>query len=155
MGEQIVLRFSISIRQTFSTWIAFTEINKYGKVAVVQLWTAFVLFTMLLEEGSSERDFWHTYLATYFGIGKFKNISAMMVIFFKKNFITESKFRKCKIKLENIFRFWDKCVWKCCNKLPLLRRNYLSSAVNGLTSSPKIFHIAQRDFLILNCLHSY
>ena len=32
--------------------------------------------------------------------------------------------------LENVFRFWDSCIWKSCYNLSLLRREYLSSAVN-------------------------
>ena len=66
-------------------------------------------------------------------------------------------FRKCsKLNLnsenskknsENTFRFWDKSIWKCCNKLPQLRREYLSPAVNGLTYSPKIFpYFSERRF---------
>ena len=54
---------------------------------------------------------------------------------------------------EKVFNFWDKSIEKCCNKVPLSRRKYLSSAVNVLTNSPKILHISQRDFLKANCLH--
>ena len=46
--------------------------------------------------------------------------------------------RKKKGNGEKVFGFWDNCIWKCCNKLPLLRREYLSSAVNGLTNRIKI-----------------
>ena len=42
---------------------------------------------------------------------------------------------------------------KCCNKLPLLRRESLSLAVNGLTNSPKTLHVTQRDFFNSNILH--
>ena len=55
---------------------------------------------------------------------------------------------------ENIFRFLDNCIQKCCKKLPLLRGEYLSSAVNGLNNSSKILNIAKRDFFNLNILHS-
>ena len=65
MGEQTVLRFSISVKETFSTWIALTEINKYGKCGL-------------------KPNFFDTYLTTQFGVLKFKNISAMSVIFFFK-----------------------------------------------------------------------
>ena len=54
---------------------------------------------------------------------------------------------------QKIFSFWDNSIWKCCNKVPLSRREYLSSAVNVLTNSPKILHISQRDFFKSNCLH--
>ena len=51
---------------------------------------------------------------------------------------------------EDIFRFWDNSIWKCCNKLPQLWREYLSSGVNGLTNSLKILHFTNPDFLHLN-----
>ena len=47
---------------------------------------------------------------------------------------------------ENIFRFLDNFISKCCYKLALLRREYLLSAVNRLTNSRKILHIIQRLF---------
>ena len=75
-------------------------------------------------------------------------------------FKIESKFRKCKKKrkknnnkMENVFRFSHKCNWKSYNKLPLLRRKYLLSAVSGLTNSSKILYIAWREFFNQNFLH--
>ena len=62
----------------------------------------------------------------------------------------ESKFRKWKKKSENIFRFWDNCIWKFCYKLYLVRKEYLLSAVSWLKNSPKILHIPQRDFSTWN-----
>ena len=44
------------------------------------------------------------------------------------------------------FSFWNNCIWRCCNKLSLSRRRYLSSAVNVLTNSPKILHITRKTF---------
>ena len=61
---------------------------------------------------------------------------------------------KKKKKSEKFFRFWDNCIWKCCNKLPLLRKEYLSSLVNLLTNSSKILHLTKSDFFRLHCLHS-
>ena len=40
-GLKKVLRFCISFRDTFSTWINFTGINKYGKGALLHISTAF------------------------------------------------------------------------------------------------------------------
>ena len=89
-------------------------------------------------------DFLDIYLTTLFRVRKFKNTSAMRVTFF---------FWKCsKLDLnfenpknwKNIFNFWDNSFWKCCYKLSLLRREYLLSAVNMLTNSPK-FSISLRD----------
>ena len=69
----------------------------------------------------------------------------------------ESKLRKWKKKkkkkAENLFCFWDNWIWKCCNKLPLLKREYLFSAVNGVTNNPKILHITEEDFFNSNYLH--
>ena len=105
-----------------------------------------------LSKGPLKRDFLNIYKITFFGVGKFKNTSALRVIFFWEMFKIESKFRKFKKKLENIFHFWDNCIWKCCYKFSLLRRKHLFLAVNGLTNSPEIPHITQRDFFNLNCL---
>ena len=41
-----------------------------------------------------------------------------------------------------------------CNKLSLLRREYLSSAVNVLITSIKSLLIMKRNFSRLRCLHS-
>ena len=83
-------------------------------------------------------EFLDIYVTTFFGVPKFKNTSAVRVILFFKMFKIESIFRKCLEKLENSFRFWDNLIWKCFNKLPLLGREYLSFAVNGLKKSQKI-----------------
>ena len=40
------------------------------------------------------------------------------------------------------------------DNLFVLRREYLSSAVNVLTNKLKILHITKRDSFQLNCLHS-
>ena len=51
-----------------------------------------------------------------------------------------------------IFFFSDNCIRRCCYKLSLFRREYLLSAVNVLTNSPKILRITKGDFFQLNCL---
>ena len=52
---------------------------------------------------------------------------------------------------ETNFPFWDNCIWKCSLKSSLLRKEYLLSALNGLTNRPRIFHSTHRDFFNLNC----
>ena len=59
--------------------------------------------------------------------------------------------RKVQIKL---FVFGDNCIWIVCFKLFLLRREYLSSAVNVLTNSLKILHSTKIDFFQMNYVHS-
>ena len=102
-----------------------------------------------LSKGPIKRDFLDIYLTTFFGVCKFKNTSDMRVIFFLEMIKIQFKFRKCKKKFKKkFFCFRDDC--RCCNKLSLLRTEYLSSAVNVLTNSPKIFYITSRDILQLN-----
>ena len=40
---------------------------------------------------------------------------------------------------QNFFRFSDKSVWNCCREFCILRQEYLSSAVNLLANSLKIY----------------
>ena len=47
------------------------------------------------------------------------------------------------------FCFGDNSIWSGCVKLSLLRKEYLSSAVNVLTNSYKILHITKRDIFQL------
>ena len=51
---------------------------------------------------------------------------------------------------EKVFRFWDKSVWSCCRKLFVLRQEYLSSAVNVLENSLKIYEQSKAVFFQLN-----
>ena len=110
-------------------------------------------FSMLLVEGPLRLDFLDIYLTTFFGFPKFKNTSAMRIIFFLKMFKIKSKFRKWKKVSEFIFRYWHNCIWKCSYKFLLIRREYLLPALNGFTNSPEISNITQRDFFKLNCFH--
>ena len=57
-------------------------------------------------------------------------------------------------KKENIFRFWDNFISKCCHELALQRREYLLLSVNGLTNSRKILHVTEREFFNPNITDS-
>ena len=48
--------------------------------------------------------------------------------------------------------FWDNGVCIGCVNLSLLRREYLSSAVNVLTNSYKAVHLSKTDFFQVNYL---
>ena len=58
-----------------------------------------------LSTGSLKRDFLDIYITTSFRVRKFKNTSAMRVIFFLEMFKIESKFRKIKKSIEK--RYFD------------------------------------------------
>ena len=69
------------------------------------------------------------------------------------NWENAKKKKKKKKNGEKVFRFWDNCILKSCNKLPFLRRENLLSVVNGLKKSPKILHVTERAFSNLNFVH--
>ena len=111
-------------------------------------------FFMLLVEGSSEAG-----LFRYLSNHVFRSPLCQKYISYEgrpflKMFKIESRFPKKQQKIGKMFfSFWDNWIWRCCNKLCLLSREYLSLAVNVLTNSPEILHITQRDFRQLNCPH--
>ena len=45
-----------------------------------------------------------------------------------------------------MFFFWDKFIWIVCIHLFLLKREYLSLAVNVLRKDLKNFHVSKDDF---------
>ena len=55
-------------------------------------------------------------------------------------------------KIRKSFLLGDNCVRIGCVRLSLLRREYLSSAVNVLTNSYKALHLTKTDFFRLNYL---
>ena len=155
MVWQTVLWLSTSLRGTFSTWICFTGINKYGKGAVVQLCTVF----RPDYDGTCGAVVWNgtfldIYLTIFFLVRNLKNTFKLWGwYFFRKCSKLNLNLQNAKENSENIFRFWDNCIWKCCLKLSLLKRDYLLSAANELRNSPKIPHNTQRHFFNPNCLH--
>ena len=55
---------------------------------------------------------------------------------------------------ENVFCLWDNCISIGCVKLSLLRREYLSLAVNVLTNCFQILHVTKGDIFRINFLRS-
>ena len=49
-------------------------------------------------------------------------------------------------KSENVFCFWNNCIWIDIVKLYVLRTGRFSSVANVLTKFPKIWHVNKRDF---------
>ena len=111
-------------------------------------------FTMLLVEGSSETGlFRHLSNLVFQSLYVSSEIPQLWwSSFFLEMFKIECKFIKFKKNLRNFLRFWDNCVWKCYYKKSLLRREYLLSAVDGLSNSRETFNITLWDYLNLNIL---
>ena len=53
---------------------------------------------------------------------------------------------------KKVFPFWDKIVWSCCQKICILRREYLSSGVNVIKNSLKISDVTKADIFQLDDL---
>ena len=111
-------------------------------------------FTMLPVDGLSETWLFR-HLSNYiFRACNFGKTKAVRIIFFFKMFKIEFRFQKFSKKLRDIICFWDNCIWIGIVKLPLIRTGYFSSAANVWISSPKIFHVNNRNFFQINWLGS-
>ena len=107
-----------------------------------------------LMKGPLKCGFSDIYVTIFFAVCKLWKTSAMSVIFVSRIFKVWLRFQNCSKKLLKSFYFWDKCIRIGYFKLSLLKREFLSSALNILTNSLKILHINKRDFYQLNCFHS-
>ena len=76
----------------------------------------------------------------------------MTIIFFWKYSKFDVRLKNAQKNSEKLFSFWDKSIWIVWIKLSVLRRQYLSSAVNVLAKSVKIFHVTKSKFFQLNYL---
>ena len=97
-----------------------------------------------------KREFLEIYLTTFYGVRNFGNTPTMKVIFFWKCSEFNENLRNAEKNWEKVFSFWDTSILIGCIKLPPLRREYLSLAVNVLTNSLKILDNSKRYFFQLN-----
>ena len=67
-----------------------------------------------------------------------------MINFFYVDFRNGIKF------WQKVIDFLDNCIWTGCGSFSLLWREYLPSAVNVLTNSPKISDQTKREIFQLN-----
>ena len=112
-------------------------------------------FTMLFLQGYSEAVLsWHLSNRVFGRPYIWESISYECHLFFGICSKFNLDFQNAERNSEKIFCFWDKCIWIRCRKYSLSRREYLSWAVNVLTSALKILHITKSDFCKLNCVHS-
>ena len=102
-----------------------------------------------ISKGLQKRNFLDVYLTTVFGIRNFRNTSAMRVIVLWKcsTFYLDSRNTKKKVEKKSFF-FRDDCIWICCIKLSLLKREDFWATVNVLKNSPKILPITKTDFFV-------
>ena len=107
MCYQTLLSFCISLRETFSSSIAFTVINIYGQGGVIQISVVFGrVYHVACQTFVWNRTFLDIYLTTFFGARNFANTSAMRGIFYFENVQTLIEISKIQRKIEkNLFVF--------------------------------------------------
>ena len=126
--------------------------SKYGNSAVVQIATVFEPFYhVACQRVLWNRTFW-TYIKPRFPECVISEINQLWrSSFFWKCSKFNVDFENGRKNPEKAFCFWDNGVRIGCVKLSLLRREYLSSAVNVLTNSYKALCLTKTDFFGLNC----
>ena len=122
-------------------------ISKYGNSAVVQIATVFEPVSHV----ACQRIFWNetfcTYILPRFPEGLISEINQLWgSSFFWKCSKFKVDFENATKNSEKAFSFWDNCVRIGCVKLSLLRKEYLSSAVNVLKKSYKALRLTKTDF---------
>ena len=128
-------------------------ISKYGNSAVVQIATVFEPVSHV----ACQRIFWNETFCTYI-FPRFPEcvISEINQLWGSSFFWKYSKFKvdfeNATKNCEKAFCFGDNYVRNGCVKLSVLRREYLSSAVNVLTNSYKSLRLTKTDFFWLNYL---
>ena len=134
--------------------MAFIVIENYCKGAVIQISTVFQpIYYVTCRRVLLNRTF-YTFIFPRFSDSASLKIHQLWVSsFLQKCSKLNLDFIKDTQKLRKKFSLWDNCIWICCKKLSLLRREDLSSAIKGLTNNSKIFNITKRDLFQLNCFH--
>ena len=124
------------------------------KVVPLRFKQCFGPFTTLLLKGSSKTGLFRHLPNQVFRCPYFRKY----ISYGGHAFLKCSKFnvdlKNAQKNWENVFCFWSKCIWICCVRLPPLRREHLSLAVNVLTNRLKILDVTKSDFFKLNSLHS-
>ena len=122
-------------------------ISNYGNSVVVQIAT---LFEQVYHV-TRQRVLWNGTFCTYI-LPRFPEcvISEINQLWGSSFFWKCSKFKvdfkNATKNSEKAFSFWDNCVRIRCVKLSLLRKEYLSSAVNVLKKSYKVLRLTKTDF---------
>ena len=150
----ILKTLHITKRQFFPTQLPSQWSMNMVKVVRFRFQQCWLPLTFCFTKGFMKRDFLEIWLTTFYVARNFGNTSALRMIFFSKCSKFNIDFKNAETNWENVFCFWDICIWIGCLKLSLLRREYLWSAVNMLTNILKTLHITERSFFKLNCFHS-
>ena len=139
--------------------LKFLGSDQWSMIMVKNLWCRlqqwFGTFTMLLSEGPSSTRLFRHLSNHVFRVRNFGNTKAVRVMFFfSKYFKFNLDFNKAGKNSDKVFCFSDNWIWVGIVKLFLLRTRYFSLVANMLTSSPKIWHVNNRDIFEHNFVAS-
>ena len=128
-------------------------VNEYHKGAVTQISTVLghvyhVRCRRVVLNGTFQTFIWPRFPSPQFR--KYKIYEGHL--FFSKYLKFIVDFKNLAKNLGKLFCFWDNCISIDIVKLSLLRTGFFLSAANVLRSSPKIWHVNNRDFLQVNWL---
>ena len=117
----------ISLRVTFSNLIAFTVINKYGKTAVVQIWTLFGRVYHV----SCWRVLWNGTFLTFIWPRLWESVVSEIHKLWVSSFFWKCSKLNIGIKTaekieKKSFVYIDKCVWIVYVEYSLSKTEYLS-----------------------------
>ena len=133
----------------------FRVIGKYGKGTVIKIAAVFVPVYHVICGNAFCRWIFQTLIQSPFSETAISEIHRLWgSSFVWKCLKFNVDFRNEEKNWEKDCFLWGNNSWIGPFKLPLFRREYLSSAVNALTNSLKIFHRTNVDFLQLNYVQS-
>ena len=133
-------RIPDTVKPIFSNSIFAKVMKQYDVSALVQVYR---LLNMLTVARYSEMRFFrhltnHIFPSLYIG---------NVIFFFLKYFNILCRFQICSKKLKKLFCFLGSCSSIGFRKFFLFPREYLSSAVNGLTNTPRISNTLRATFI--------
>ena len=112
--------------------------------------SAWARLACCFSKGPLKVDFLDVYLTTFSEsvIFEIHNLSGQF--FCSKRSKFQLEFKNEAKNREKVFYFSDNCIWIGIVKLSVLRTGYFSSIANLLTSSPKTWHVKERNFFEYN-----
>ena len=111
-------------------------------------------FTMFLVRGFSQAGLFRHLSEYILRVRNLKITKSMRASLLSKCSKFHLDFKNAAQNNVEVSSFWDNCIWIGIVKLSLLRRGYISLGANALRSSPKIWHVNNREYFRINWLFS-
>ena len=123
--------------ETFSNSISLAVSNEWKRCCDSDFNSGFSRLPRCLSKGCLKRGFLEIYLTTFpeFVISEIQNLWGSSFVLQYLKLIVD--FKNLAKNSENIFCFWDNCIWIGIIKFSLLRTGYFSSAANCYQAFPE------------------